>query len=875
MRTISKLLLLIVVSIFFFFIPLQSASAEEFITGYTLSNFECGEPVVNKELDDALDDYIENDANMAEKFLTKQSQNLFHIGDINGISTLIFGNPYCVWADLDDGKTSMSTNGVFTDEEMKKIVEPMTQLLGSVFVIVITIAMLIHGLKIMANSVKGRAWASFWNDFGFMVLAIFLGFFYFEFINVFFQLNAAFVMSIRDLISKLSGNALSGFSVMSSLKDFINVGSVGSFLIVIVAEWILSAILNIIYIARKVVILILMVMGVVALYSLLFAKTRAFFQTWLKELFGNIFLQSIHAVVFFGVIQFVEMGAGVFFKIVLMMMFIPVSGMISKWLNFGDSSSALGNSLTMVGLGGTMTTMMLASQASNIIRGGGVNGGSAFNTINGGIGGGGGGLTQLANSVANDTSATSIAMRAQGTTDSTIFNGIKNVGEKLGTFVGGSAGVIAGPAGAALGARLGQSIGGGIPQMARNMAVGASSLKDTVMSMKNYEGANGATGFKALFGGNATKSFEDLNSRRQMMANAGESLGVMLGGQRGANLGRSMGAALSGASRPRLNELNSASVASAFNLGEQNGAVSFAQLSQKYPNAEAKWVQTNQGSSFHVNTGDGFKQVGVTGAADGLLKDGQARVMDFKLSDPGLNYAVQPNGTYKPDKDLFAADMKDRKSTEIVPSINGSIANNSIPSSIGSANGEGMPTSISFANQADAELFGMPSSGTSTPLSSTTGATIPLSNAGAASSIESGVHTSATPNVESPISTISSSQSIVPEASSAPTPAAVGLQGSTPEVMRTSDAYIVNNVNHTDANEVASASTNSTTSKVQDAHFQSKNINPDAYIFQGVQGSQVSSSDRIAENVHSAGVVSSHWAEKARQGRTKRQSKVV
>lgn len=921
MRKINKLLL-IIASIFFLFNPLQmqSAGAEEFISGYTLSNFECGEPVVTDELDKALDDYIENDANMAEKFLTKQSQNLFHIGDINGISTLIFGNPYCIWADADSGKESMSTNGIFTDAEMEKIIKPMVSLLGSLFVIMVTIALLVHGLKIMAKSVKGRAWADFWSDFGWMTVAIFLGMFYFEFVNIFFQLNAAFVVSIRETVSELSGNALSGFSVMSSLTDFVNLGSVGSFLIVIVAEWILAAILNIIYIARKVVILILLVMGIVALYSLLFAKTRAFFSTWLKELIGNVFLQSIHAVVFFGVIQFVELGAGVFFKIVLMMMFIPVSGMISKWLNFGDSSSSIGSALTMVGLGGAMTTMMLANQASNVIRGGAVNSGGAFNTINGygggnGGGGGGGGLTQLANSVANDTSATSIAMRAQGTTDSTVFNAVKDAGEKLGMFVGGGAGVVAGPAGVALASRVGQAVGGGIPQVARNMAVGATSLKESVMAMKSYESANGNTGFKAIFGDRSTHSFEDLNSRRQMMASAGESLGVMLAGQKGASIGRSMGAALSGASRSRLNELNSAGVASAFDLGNQTGAVSFAQLTQKYPNAEAKWVQTNKGSSFHVNTGDGFKQVGVTGAADGLLKDGQARVMDFKLSDPSLNYAIQPNGTYKPDKELFTADMKDRNSTDIVPSINHAIANNSIPSSISSMSGDGIPASISFENQASAQLNGMSndipsaasipsfnessiatpsiqsvmesSSGISTnsdsiaDMVSTSNIEPPLSTVSSsvvrenATNNESIADVGSASYVESPISTVSSSPSVVRENPSSPAPASVGLQGSTPDVMRTSDAYIVSNVNHTNANAVAAASSNRAMPKVQDAHFQSKNVNPDAYIFQGVSGSQVSSSDRVAENVQSAGVVSSRWAEKARRGNTKRQSKVV
>lgn len=867
MRKINKLLV-IIASIFFFFNPLQmqKANAEEFLSGYTLSGFECGEPVVTQELDTAMNDYIENDANMAEKFLATQVQNLFNIGDINGIASLIYGNPYCIWAGADEGKASMSSNGIFTDVEMEKIVEPMVSLLGSVFVIMVTLAFLIQGLKIMANSVKGRAWADFWNDFGWMILAIFLGVFYYEFVNIFFQLNAAIVLSIRELIFGLSGNALQGFSVMSSLKDFLNVGTMGSFLIVIVAEWILSAILNIIYIARKVIILLLLVMGIVALYSLLFAKTRAFFSTWLREIIGNVFLQSIHAIVFFAIIQFVELGAGVFFKVVLMCMFIPVSGMISKWLNFGDSSSKVGSALTMIGLGGAMSTMMLANQASNVIRGGAVNSG-AFNTFNGGPSGGGpsgggGGLTQLANSIANDTSATSIAMRAQGNSDSTVFNAIKGAGEKLGTFVGGGAGVVAGPAGAAIMARVGQSVGGGIPQIARNIAVGASGFKDSLSSMKNYSSADGGNGFKALFGNKSTQSFDDLNSRRQLMKGAGESLGVMLGGQKGAAIGRSLGAGLSGASRTRLNELNTKSVADSFGLGPVNGAISFEQLSQKFPNAEAKWVQTNQGSSFQVNTGDGFKQVGITGAADGMLKDGQARVMDFKLADSSLNYAVQPNGTYKPDKNLYSASINDRNPSDVVPSLNTAVSSGAITSSVTGMDSTNIPSSISYQNPAEAAIHGM--SNVSSSMLNTQ-----------SNELSSSLTASSSTGIEPPLTTVGSGTSVIQDSPVNSAPAAIGLQGSTPHVMRTSDAYIVSNVDHSNASTVASASSSAVTPKVQDAQFQSKNVNPDAYVFQGVAGSPVSSSDRMADNVKSTGAVASKWASKINQGITKRKSKAI
>ncbi|UZN01306.1 type IV secretion system protein (plasmid) [Lysinibacillus sp. MHQ-1] len=90
-------------------------------------------------------------------------------------------------------------------------------------------------------------------------------------------------------------------------------GLMGSFLIVAIGEWILAGILNVVYLARKVIILLLLVLGMVAIYSLMFSKTRAFFGNWFRELLGNVFLQSIHAIVFYGMVMFAEMGASVFF----------------------------------------------------------------------------------------------------------------------------------------------------------------------------------------------------------------------------------------------------------------------------------------------------------------------------------------------------------------------------------------------------------------------------------------------------------------------------------------------------------------------------------------------------------------------------------
>lgn len=726
------------------------------------------EPVISDDVDKTLTEYKEEHANMAEKFVTSQVENLVHIGDINSLSNLVFGNPYCVWAEGESNQ--MADDGIFTVEQREEILNPMLKLLGSSSALVLLLSMLITGIKTMTNSMRGQAMDEFWNDARMWFWAMFLFYFYTDLTNILFELNRGFVQSIRELLANdISSKTI---SAMSSVEDFFP-ALLGSFLIVVLAEWILALIMNVVYVARLVVILVLLVMGFIAIYSLLFSKTRAFFGTWLRELCGNIFLNSIHAIVFFIMIKFAGLGAGVFFKLALMMMFIPVSGMISKWLNIGDSSSKVGSALTMVGLGGISSTMMLASQAGSILRGGSVfnSGGmlsnSSSNSFNGGS------LTDLTNSMANDSLRTSISSSALGT-NSTLFNGAKSMASNFGGFVGGISGAVAGPGGVAVGTKLGSAFGSGFVQTSNNLISGISSSVSTLREGNQFSNENGQ-GFKALFSKDA--DFGTLNTRRQVMGSLGESMGLVVGGQTGASVGRKLGFALSGVSKESLSD----SMSSQFNIQDAVGKpapLTMSSLAQKFPNSDAKWVQTNQGSAFYVNGDSGWQQVGLTGAADSALSMGEARVMDYKMSDPNLQYDLQPNGTYKTPSSYSESDL----------------------------------SSNAFVNSPG--------------------------------------------KMET-----------------------VGLQGSTPSIMRNSDAYIINTGDDSkigNSPKIVETISSSNNIRYQDKGFDAKSVNPDAYVYNNVPGiKNRTTTDKTADTVRTLGSIA-NWSTKAKaQSSNERIKKVL
>lgn len=560
----------------------------------------CGGELVDDETRQKIED-AKDGASMADKFLVGQVQNLTSIGSINSLQNLVFGNPYCVWAKDE----TMAPDGVFTVNEREKIINPVFKMLGSVYATVITLAIMISAMKMGFRAHTPQSRADFWEDVMYWVLsAIFLASFT-QFTDILFALNTGFVQSFASLLTGPGGPGLDGASVIAGADGY----SVGDILFVFLAEWILALIMNFIYIARKVVILLLMIMGAVAAISLLFAKTRYFFGVWLKELCGNIFIQSIHAVILYAFIMMSANGAGTIAKLGMLGMFIPLTGMLSRWLNLGDSSTKLGNILTLTGMAGIGGAIMLARHSGRVIRGArGTDGVTSPAGASGNVGTPGSGSLITAGG-ADDGVAGRISAMSQNNAIMTFGKGVAGV---IGASMGAAAGVALGPGGVAMGTYIGHKIGRGTVQVGRNVTVGSAELVNA-------------------FRDRIRSDDRSLSAKREHYGRVGEAIGTMfsMGGLASGEFGRRVGHALSGVSPRRI--------------AIEEGYPNSSNIQELEGGKSAKFIQDRDRSYIAVEDPleeSGFRRITPYGAGDLTLEKGQTRMMDIVVSRPD-DYKVQ------------------------------------------------------------------------------------------------------------------------------------------------------------------------------------------------------------------------------------------
>jgi hypothetical protein len=554
-------------------------------------------------------DQLKESSGLLDGFLVGQSENLFNIGGVNSAQNLIFGNPYTVWMN-GDGKTAKVNYGIFYDDEWKKVIQPMINLFAACYGVFITLSIMIASLRFGLKAYSPQAKSDFWTDVNMWVLsAFFMGTFGW-FCEVLFGLNEGVTQSIKNILTA-HGVDVKGMSIIAFASNF-TVGDVFVFL----AEWGLDLYLNIIYVARKIIIILLLILSPVAAISLLYAKTRSFFGSWVKEMVSNIFLQSIHAVVIGIFAGLATLGAGMIFKLGMILFFIPVTGMITKWLNLGDSSTALGRSANMMGLSGVAGALMLTRAAGSVIKGGN------FSNIGGSNHGG-----STVQNLGGDNLGTNITAAATGS-HSPGWQSAKSAIGLAGGIAGATMGLPFGGAGVGIGGALGKKAGEMVTQGARNVVSGGLNFGRVAsqMPMQYSGGEKGWAGFKT----GAKNMWNDLSARRQYMGNLGESLGSMVGfGEKG----RAMGQMLSGVSQGRIQE-------------EQFGNKTLEDYAKENPGAAVQWRQSNQGSAFYMDMGGGqFRQISAMGANDPSLKQGEQRAVDYKLND-GNNWVRQENGGY-------------------------------------------------------------------------------------------------------------------------------------------------------------------------------------------------------------------------------------
>ncbi|MED0677064.1 3D domain-containing protein [Aneurinibacillus thermoaerophilus] len=760
---------------------------------------------------------LKENSGILDRFLIGQAENLFSIGGINSLQNLVFGNPYKVWMDSKDSKILY---GLFYEQEFEKVIKPLMAVFASSYAIFVTLSIMLASLKLGFRAMSPQGRADFWTDVNMWVISAFFMGTFIWLTEVMYGFNEGITQAIKSQVEKQGGD-LTGLSVIAFASGF-TVGDIFVFL----AEWGLAVYMNIIYVARKLLIIFLNILAPVAAISLLYAKTRYFFGSWIREMLGNVFLPSIHAIVLGVFALMSSLGtAGTLYKLAMIIMFVPITGLLSRWLQLTDSSTTLGKVAAMTGVSTIAGTMMLARKAGNIAEG------MRTRSMGSGISGTAGGYN-------NDNAGTGILEAAVGS-NSQGWQRLKTGAGLLGTVAGATFFSPFGMAGSAIGGAIGEKLGKGALQLPRNLVAGSANLVNNALTMPRQfssEQREGVIGMIQDVAEGLPRMWQDLSARRQFMGNMGEALGTMVGA---GTFGRAMGHMLSGASRNRI-------------MAEQFGNRTLEDYARQYPGAAIQWRQDNQGSAFYIDRGDGnWQRISPLGAADSSLRNGEQRRIDYQLNN-GNPWIRQENGSYTLGEFTNKAPLNSSVSgNTALTTVSSSTSNalNAVSQGVTAATGNNPLVQQSqgiqratLAPQTASLSSGINASTVSTSASlvgSTQGQTTRLAQ------LAQDVPVSVTPASGSG-GTSSNTIAQVATGQIRDTRQVVGFSGSTAQLARVSGAYIQA----------------SDGKRYEDRRIDPRNINPDSYFSFNAQGvgDQRSMTDKGADMIHSVNrVAAASW----------------
>lgn len=533
-------------------------------------------PVLTDEKKEMVQKFQDEDSSLQEAYTIDIIQAIWNAVNINTLNTLIFGNPYCIWFDNPSEELVL---GIYTEEQKSKIVDPVFSMFTGLFMLLLLISMMLTGMKMGLKPLGTKVQLTEELIMYLSVCVLFIG--YWLIIQQVLNINWAITGTFKDFL--LSQGIDLGSSTLVATQDDFNFTDI----IIIFAEWVLMLFLNFVYILRTFMITILLCLGGLAILSLLFESTRSYFGTWIQDFIGAVFVQSIHALYLTIVLLFVAQLEGetaVVFKLLLLVLFIPLTSAIMNWMNL--SSGDLATSVGMSGVNSLAGAVEMSKKLSHIPKGKG-------------------GISKQPQLSSLKTSRISEAGKGG---NSKPWQTAKSVTSKLGMGVGAAAGSVLGPGGMMLGASVGGMAGKGLLQVPRNVAGGIKGTMDTVKGVRK-------DGFKNVMG--------DLQKRRMYFGEMGESLGTMIGA---GGAGRGVGDALSGVSRQRLAN-------STENGGLGGGTLE--SLAKKHPGANVSFMQTNQGSGFYMN--DGTQLISPMGAADTNLANGEVRKVDYQFGNSEMS----------------------------------------------------------------------------------------------------------------------------------------------------------------------------------------------------------------------------------------------
>lgn len=269
---------------------------------------------------------------------------------------------------------------------------------------------------------------------------------------------------------------------------------------------------NFYYLMRKVTLIILMGMGPLMMVFWMFPQFKAITATWFKELVGSIFVQAIHAFVFWTIAVISMTSSGFIETVIVYLIFIPISESIRRMLlmggdmqgNFSKAGAMLGMG-ALAGMYGAVKGAVGDKSVMSALRG-------AYNGTKDKLTGAKGDAP--GNGELRDTLGANPGSDVGTTTRAEKMLRAGDIASRMGKATFGMAGALAGsplgPVGAMIGASGGSEAGGAVAGVAGRASAGlAQGVHDRIQ--KGMDAAKKVGGSKK--GDFATNLAEDVASR--------------------------------------------------------------------------------------------------------------------------------------------------------------------------------------------------------------------------------------------------------------------------------------------------------------------------------------------------------------------------
>lgn len=378
--------------------------------------------------------------------------------DLRLITTLIFGRDEelsTVW-------------GTFRPDELALALGPVYYTVMTLAGVVLLALVAVNGARISGagrNPQTRNVLTDFLKDLLFVAIILFN-------LPLIYDLLFAVNMSIVNLFS--SAYDTESITKISNSPEDLNgatdtpLGTLGTILIFLVLIG-LTLWANFYYLMRKVTLVILMGLGPLMIVMWLLPQFKSLTGAWFKELVSSIFIQAIHAFVFFTIATLSSADKSLLGTVMIYVLFIPITESLRRLLSVGgDMQGNLSKAGAMMGMAGLAG---LAGSVKGAMDGKSVMGSlqDAYKGANGAAKGKGGAAGGEAGEGADSIKNTLGANAGSDTGSDTKAEKMLRTGDifsKGGKAVMGMAGSVAGmglgPVGAMAGATAGFTVGGAV-----------------------------------------------------------------------------------------------------------------------------------------------------------------------------------------------------------------------------------------------------------------------------------------------------------------------------------------------------------------------------------------------------------------------------